>query len=69
MLIDLQAFEAPILSQCSSNSSGREMAKLIGSERIRYGVVQRDACGGATKLAFASSGLAKPPSRGCALDV
>ena len=34
-----QAFEAPILYDANSNSSGRDIAKQLGSVHVRYGTI------------------------------
>lgn len=35
-----QAFDAPLLVDCNSNLSGREVAKSMGDQVVRYGVVE-----------------------------
>lgn len=64
----LKAFESPMLAECNSNSSGRELAEAVGSVRVRYGVVSNDAVNGKAKLAVASVDLASPPKAGMRFD-
>lgn len=55
-----QAFEAPSLSQCNSNSTVKDLAKSVGDVKIRYGVIATGVANGgsdgpgAKKLAFAN---------------
>lgn len=37
-LIYCQAFEAPLLHECNSNSSGNEIAKSAGQMAVQYGI-------------------------------
>lgn len=40
-LTRFQAFQSPLLDDCNSNSSGRDLAKSsIGETRIRYGAAR-----------------------------
>lgn len=63
-----KAFESPMLAECNSNSSGRELAEAVGSVRVRYGVVSDHAVNGTAKLAIASADLVAAPKAGMRFD-
>jgi hypothetical protein len=67
----LQAFESPMLEDCHSNSSAREMAKVVGSTRIRYGAKGEDALGKTEirrRLAFAHPDVSEQVTSGERID-
>ena len=68
ILTSLQAFEAPLLGQASSNGDADAIAKRYGNQALRYGAVGTltDIGGGvveykAEKLAFAKPELVYAP--------
>ena len=72
----MKAFEAPLLSDCNSNSSGRDIAKTVGTVTIKYGVVKNGASAvssyvkmlsgsrDCSKLAFADPSMVDTPQAG-----
>ncbi|KAK5172795.1 uncharacterized protein LTR77_002915 [Saxophila tyrrhenica] len=64
-----KAFEAPALSTCNSNSSGREIAKSMGEVEIRYGITSSQANRGGTKLVFAHPAFVVPPQQRTLFDI
>ena len=64
-----KAFESPLLADCNSNSSGRDVAKFVGEKSIRYGVVKSSPHGEKTRLAFADPGSVGLPRKGERFDV
>lgn len=63
----VKAFQSPILDQCNSNSSGREIAKGIGETRLQYGAkysMDKDIA-----LAFARPELVNRPVKEVRFDV
>lgn len=66
LLTRRQAFEAPILSDCNSNSSGRDMAKGVGTARARYGAIRDN---GKLKLAFADPSHVERPWEHARFDI
>lgn len=63
-----QAFEAPLLSDCNSNSSGRDIAKRVGDLRVQYGSFQ-DGSDSQMKLAFADPEEVRRPQQGAHFDM
>ncbi len=37
MLVCPQAFEAPLLQECHSNSTGNEIVRTVGATKVLYG--------------------------------
>lgn len=58
-----QAFEAPLLSDCNSNSSGWDIAKSVGDTEVQYGAVRDGGFPGPTKLAFAYPSIVGSPQK------
>lgn len=63
----VKAFESPILDQCNSNSSGRDIAKVLGEIRLQYGATK--SADKNTALAFASPELVDRPVKDARFDV
>ncbi|KAK5174964.1 uncharacterized protein LTR77_000100 [Saxophila tyrrhenica] len=49
-----KAFESPMLANCNSNTTGRDLAKAVGGHRVRYGVGM--GLHGESKIAFGDTG-------------
>ena len=63
----MQAFEAPMLSGCNSNSAGRDIAQAqTCSPHVQYGATRVD---GGVKLAFANPALVERPWENARFDV
>lgn len=61
-----EAFDSPLLDQCNSNSSGREIAKVQSDTRLRYGVTK--STDKTTVLAFARPELVDRPVKDAKFD-
>ena len=61
ILIPLQAFESPLLTDVNSNSSGRDLANTVGEVRVRYGATHQYGMPEKTKIAFANPIVVKQP--------
>ena len=66
---NLQAFGSPLLADCNSNCSGRELAKSTGSRSVRYGAARPTRADGTRTLGFADSSTVEKPARGMQFDV
>lgn len=70
-----KAFEAPLLSECNSNSSGRDIAKTGRNVLVQYGSTNANtmqdkfADGSAKKLAFGGKGSVSLPRRDTHFEV
>ena len=68
-----QAFEAPLLSECNSNSLGRDIAKDIGHVRVQYGVTENGIGSPDAdikkKLAFANPAVVEHPQNNSRFNV
>ena len=64
-----QAFESPLLVDCNSNSSGRDIAKFVGEPEIRYGAKRGSHSDEKTRLAFADPAAVHSPQKGERFDV
>lgn len=67
-----KAFEAPLLANCPSNSSAKEVAKTTGEVAIRYGAIGGAYQGvvgqNAEKIAFADASVVHRPRKGVQFD-
>ena len=66
---NLLAFGSPLLADCNSNCSGRELVKSTGSRRVRYGAKRPTRADGTRTLGFADSSTLEKPARGMQFDV
>lgn len=70
-----KAFEAPLLSDCNSNSSGRDIAKAAGNVEVQYGATNgsmrhgKDTDSVVTRLAFGEQGFVNPPKKDTHFEV
>ena len=51
----MQAFESPMLEDCSSNSTGQDLALVVGDYDVKYGGMTASPGDAKTKLAFGES--------------
>lgn len=69
MLVCPQAFEAPLLQECHSNSTGNEIVRTVGATKVLYGttgiVANADS---ARKLALTQASIARSPTQGTNFD-
>lgn len=69
-LTTLQAFESPLLADCNSNCSGRDMAMKMNELELQYGVVAYDdQATGDAKLAFADPKVVEKPRSGMLINI
>ena len=69
ILIIFQAFESPMLAECNSNSSGRDLAEAAGAAKVRYGAIRTDQKSDKTKLCFGDPEDIVPPENGMRFDI
>lgn len=66
----MQAFEAPLLADCNSNTSGKDISKTVGETQVQYGATQMLlGATKVTKLSFANPDFVRYPEEGSRFDM
>lgn len=58
-----------MLADCNSNSSGRDLAKVMRDFNVKYGMMHSNPSSEKVKIAFGDPGLVKAPQKGMRFDI
>lgn len=57
-----------MLSDCNSNTTGRDIANAVGKTEVKYGVIATDTSGEKTKMGFGDPTTVSLPWKGMRVD-